>query len=241
MTDTVYTQWPPLEEEFVRFVERTFNTEGALAAWAYARKHVGTDIVLKGAASNRLMATLALHQNDEAAYNLFSGAMLEASDCTDGGVYQLTRDHANWLARKNRLIFAKAEMAFIPTNTDARPPEERHADDLIRYVIRLLESDFSRAAGMLERLNEEARACETANPQYLHNIRYWLVLALFAAGRGVEAIPIADSIWGGVPDELIGVDPKPSRHDQVRLLMKLRFNFLRCLAARYAIFRYRLK
>lgn len=247
MTDTVYTQWPPIEEEFVRLVEQTFSSKGAAAAWAYAHKHgAGTRVALKKAASNRLMATLAIHQNDKTSYDQFSQAMFNALDCSDEDAYQLIRDHANWMARRGGFIFANAEMMLIPTDPKLREPHERHADDLIRQVIRLLESGFgnggfSEAADALTLLNEEARACETANLQYLHNIRYWLVLALFAARRSAEAVPLADTIWGGTPDELIGVDPKPSRHTQARTLVKLRFTFARYLAARYAIHKYRLK
>jgi hypothetical protein len=204
------------------------------------------------AEANALMATMFLHLNDSLNFLEFRAAMCESEDylaeheqvpckgTTETIRLNLERNFANWLYRKD--MFEKAELIMSDKGFKSswRPVEEGFADELIRYVGRLLHGD-AKAATMLEHLFHRAYNARPVNRTYLRNIRYWLVFALCAVGRDKDAGQHALRLIGAEVDPLIGADPKSERRRIVLAMGRLRNTQLRMLAAKYAISRYQLK
>lgn len=254
MANTVIRNSPLTAEDMALAMNMKFDAFGAKAGIdagrAWLERNGLTYFPL--AEPNAVMATMFLHLGDKKTFGKFKAAMMACEDYREEHAQEpckgpmetirlnLQRNYANWLFRKGMFIDAKAEMCDPGFHSRNRPLSEKHADELVRLVGRLLEHDL-RATGMLERLYAESY--RTAfNMTYLRNIRWWLIIAMCASWRDTQDIlPLAQELTGEAENPVVGEDPSEARRARTKQLMHLRYKWMRWAAARYAISRYRLK
>ena len=241
MADTVIRNSPLKAEDMALAMNMKFDTDGAEAGIAHGRAWLERNKLayFPLAEPNAVMATMFLHQGDKKAFGKFKAAMMACEDCSETLWLNVQRNYANWLFRKGMFTKAKAEMCSPGFSSRKRPLSEKHADQLVVLVGRLLEHDLA-ATTMLERLYAESY--RTAfNMTYLRNIRWWLIIAMCASYRDArEILPLARELTGETKN-LVGKDPSETRRARIKQLMRLRYKWMRWAAARYAIAKYRLK
>lgn len=242
MADTVIRNSPLKAEDMALAMNIKFDSLGAQAgidagiAWLEKNKLVSFPL----AEANAVMATMYLHTNDALNYAKFKAAMTDCEDLTETISLNLKRNHANWLYRTRRFVAAEAEMSDPGFKSPDRPVDEQKADELIRYVGRLLNRD--KAATMLERLFHQAYDLPLSNATYLRNMCWWASVALYSVGRNKDATVLARMLTatGDNADPIMGPEPSRVRVTRLKLLMRLRFMPLQWAAAHYAIAKYRL-
>lgn len=241
MADTVIRNSPLKAEDMALAMNWKFDADGAEAGIAHGSAWLERNRLayFPLAEPNAVMATMFLHLGNKKSFGKFKAAMLACEDCTETLWLNVQRNYANWLFRKGMFIEAKTEMSKPGFYSRNRPLSEKYTDELIRLVGRLLENDL-RATSMLERIY--AASYRTPfNVTYLHNIRWWLIIAMCASRRDIQDIlPLAQELTGDIDNPVVGKDPSKTRRTRIKQLMRLRYKWMRCAAARYDISKYRL-